>query len=156
MRTSSFADILIDQIIKEFIGETQDSPRESLPERDLSPANLAFLMGKISKTQIKKTFQSSPYKTYYKAPPPPRPEKLQTQNVRILNPKQREALKVFLNNGFTLGEEFTVQELKQAFRKTALKVHPDMNGGSSAPFIELKNAFESLSLIFRNSQNAPH
>ena len=37
-----------------------------------------------------------------------------------------------------------INDLKKAYRKKALKVHPDKNGGDSSEFLKVKDAYDKL------------
>ncbi|PHE64471.1 molecular chaperone DnaJ [Bacillus toyonensis] len=45
-----------------------------------------------------------------------------------------------------IGHNYTKDELKKQYRKLAKKAHPDLQGGSNEKFVELKEAFDYLSL----------
>ncbi len=54
----------------------------------------------------------------------------------------------FTHHGIALSPAFTRGELKKAFRTLALRLHPDMNKGAVSAFIELKNNYETLNVLF--------
>jgi hypothetical protein len=115
------------------------APGESFPDRDHAqdPAHLAYLLGSLQVSYFRPTAAK-----IYPAPPtpPPRPH--------VLNEAQIKALSFFTLHGVTLSPAFTRRELKKAFRSLALRLHPDTNKGTSGPFIELKQMYESLSVLF--------
>jgi curved DNA-binding protein CbpA len=37
-----------------------------------------------------------------------------------------------------------LEDLKKAYRKKALKVHPDKTGGDSSEFLKVKDAYDKL------------
>ncbi len=84
---------------------------------------------------------STPTKT------PPRPKGA----AHKLNDKQTLAMSYFINEKMFLLEDFTADELKKAYRKLALVKHPDRNSGSPQAFLELKQSYECLSSVFKNS-----
>jgi hypothetical protein len=78
------------------------------------------------------------------APPPRRP-------ARRLTPRQRAALNLLRGTGSPwLSEDFSIAELKTAFRRAARLVHPDVHPDSAdhaalaGRFHEIRKAFEAL------------
>lgn len=71
---------------------------------------------------------------------------------RILSSRGRAALDQLNALGAAIGADFTVQELRQAFRTLARRYHPDRHPGSSAiekarlsrQFIQLHDAYRDL------------
>ena len=100
------------------------------------PAHLAYLLGNLGVSY----WQPSAQRIY---PAGPRPE----PKAHGLNPEQQQAYDFFKVES-KLSPAFTRRELKKAFRMMALRLHPDMNGGAVAPFLELKNSFEQLNALF--------
>ena len=76
---------------------------------------------------------------------PPRPKGVPHK----LNEKQTIAMTFFINEKMFLLEDFTVDELKKAYRKLALVKHPDTHSGSAHAFVELKQAYECLTSVFK-------
>lgn len=68
-----------------------------------------------------------------------------------LNEKQTLAMSFFINEKIFLLEDFTKEELKNAYRKLALIKHPDRLSGSAQAFLELKQSYECLARVFKNS-----
>lgn len=101
------------------------------------PAHMAFLMGSIGKIHIART--SSPYK-----PAPRKPHDL--------NQSQKESLDQLKVWCPELLEGFTARELKKAFHRAALILHPDQ-GGTVADFLSLKGHYLNLQLVFLSKQN---
>jgi hypothetical protein len=134
------------------LGQDQtDTPsaRTTSATVDQDPAHLAFLLGALNKS----TYQGPLTKVYPTRPKPPPPP-------HSLNSSQQIAYEFFvshctqistetgLEGTLELGPAFTQKQLKNAFRRVALRLHPDMNKGASGPFIELKQHYEELLQIF--------
>jgi hypothetical protein len=103
----------------------------------VDPAHLAFLLGALDRA----SFQKPVTRVYPAAPKPPPPP-------HDLTEEQRLAASFFAVHGAELSPAFTQKELKNAFRRTALRLHPDMNKGASGPFIALKKHYAELSGLF--------
>jgi hypothetical protein len=138
MRKQSFAEILVDKIL----GSQEE---ESSPERDLSPAHLAFLLGKVDRLVMDGSFKTSPYSKIIrpKASRPPHP----------LTQSQSLAYQVFAKFKVQLSPTFSSKELKEGFRLLALKTHPD-RGGDVRDFISIRNAYVELSSVFKEKSRA--
>jgi hypothetical protein len=71
---------------------------------------------------------------------------------RTLSPRQREALNQLIGLGAELDANFTLQELRSAFRALARAYHPDHHPGTrpgekahlSTLFVTLRNAYDAL------------
>jgi hypothetical protein len=123
------------QILEEKIHARSRSERPGPPpplEQD--PAHLAYLLGTLGVSY----WRPQTTKIYPMAPrPAPRPH--------VLTADQQQAFEFFTLHGTPLSPAFTPRELKKAFRGLALKLHPDMNKGTSVgPFMELKQNYETL------------
>ncbi|MBL7546068.1 MAG: DnaJ domain-containing protein [Bdellovibrionaceae bacterium] len=55
----------------------------------------------------------------------------------------------FIHENMFLLEDFTLEELKKAYRKLALIKHPDRQHGSAVQFLELKKHYEILCALFK-------
>ena len=64
-----------------------------------------------------------------------------------LNPAQTQAMTYFISEKMFLLEDFTKDELKRAYKRLALKKHPDRQSGSNQYFIELQKHYEILSTV---------
>ncbi len=55
--------------------------------------------------------------------------------------------------GFTKGEPFTMEKLKETYKKYALQTHPDVEGGSERNFAIINNAYKFLVEEFKKMEN---
>jgi hypothetical protein len=150
----SFQDILEDKLAEVNSGYQDTGTQYSGYQAAVEPAGLAFLLGQIGKVDVK-VRPARPYprpKTSAKktaapklAPPPPPP-----RPAHILSEAQQKSFAYFESASFALPKNFSIDDLKFAFRKLALKFHPD-SGGHAAQFIELKRHFETLKKIFQQN-----
>lgn len=67
----------------------------------------------------------------------------------LLNEEQKIAWTWFRSQTEPLAADFTRHELKQAFRRLALRQHPDVEGGSAETFMELQKCHQQLQEIFK-------
>ena len=75
-----------------------------------------------------------------------------TRPKRTLSPNQREALNQLIGFGARLDSDFTIQELRSAFRALARAYHPDRHPGTKAgekarlstAFVTLRSAYDTL------------
>jgi hypothetical protein len=71
---------------------------------------------------------------------------------RTLSPNQRDALNQLIGLGARLDTDFTIQELRSAFRELARAFHPDRHPGTkpvekahlSTAFVALRHAYDTL------------
>lgn len=122
-----------------------EKPVQDTFSATLDPAHLAFLLGKIEIRRFRK-----PAPMPRKAAPRPRPRVAGTPH--LLTERQKSAVQWFADRGERLEADFTAPELKKAFRRLALRVHPDVAGGSAAEFMELQRASAELRSIFSKAQ----
>ena len=99
---------------------------------------LSFLLGKTPKTQLPRQTLHTDYRRYY-VPSRPKPPR----KVHVLSTEQRLAFEKLLNFYPDLSPGFRKEELKTAFRKGAMRTHPD-RGGHSSEFQSLKEAYAIL------------
>ncbi len=74
--------------------------------------------------------------------------KFQERPKHKLNSDQTNAFNYFKNEKVELPLHFFEEELSEAFRHLALKLHPDQ-GGSAEKFIELNAHYQSLKPLFK-------
>lgn len=133
----SFKSILQDQLFQE-----EKHAHYTPKTEDTSPAHLAFLIGKIGGKRTQFDFQAPPKasaKAYPRTPPKPRPN-------HSLSPSQRDSYLFLLKWAGDIAENFSLNELKQAFRRAALKLHPDQ-GGSAQDFMSLRHHIQNLEVL---------
>lgn len=102
-----------------------------------------WLTGLVAQVKTLSLDPSAKAQNYHKLrtpPPPPKPHKLSAE--------QDKAMSFFATHDIALTAAFSKSELKRAYRRLALKLHPD-RGGDTARFVALRKAFETLSLVFR-------
>ena len=68
-------------------------------------------------------------------------------SAHILNAAQSQAMSYFILEKMFLFDDFTLDELKTAYKTLALKKHPDLQAGSNEFFTELKKNYETLRTI---------
>lgn len=74
---------------------------------------------------------------------------LKVQKPHALTETQAKAADFFKKNGIALSPRFSVQELKKAFKRLLIKLHPDHNQGRSSDYYSLREAFASLTTVVR-------
>ena len=115
-------------------------PINSSIDHSTDPAHLAYLLGNLGVSYWQPRAQR-----IYPAGPRPVP------TPHTLTPDQQRAYEFFNSVavlGATLSPAFSRRDLKKAFRQLALRLHPDMNKGAVAPFLDLKNSYELLNAVF--------
>lgn len=104
----------------------------------MDPAHLAFLLGKIEVRRFRPAPKPAPIKA--SRPKPQRP----AGPPHVLNERQKAAAAWFSEQGEVLRPDFNAHELKSAFRRLALRLHPDVVGGSDSQFIALRHEHAAL------------
>lgn len=132
----NFDEILREKIARSTAETTPASRPQSLDGQGIEPAHLAFLIGRIGRHE---GLARGKYRVPQRPPPPPKPH--------ALTERQREAMDFFRAHGFSLGESFSRPELKAAFRRAALKMHPD-RGGLASDFVQLREHYKALSSLW--------
>lgn len=125
-----------EQILRQKMQErpSRKIPAEMYESRGTDPAHLAFLIGQITRTQ-----SASPRKFPYKPSISPR-------KPHELNIFEQEAFSFFSQYQPQLSNAFTRQEIKSAFRKIALSLHPDQ-GGTAQEFMQLREHYKTLIVV---------
>lgn len=140
------ANVSFQEILAEKMGvKTATSSSEI---SDGSPANMAFLLGRIRVFRFEKPV-TNPFPRSA-----PRKKERAKGPAHDLSPSQAESKNWFISQGETLAADFLRMELKTAFRRLALKLHPDAPGGSVQAFLDLKKHRQSLEDVF-TSGNTP-
>lgn len=148
----SFQEILREKLAlpQDKVSEKASSSREKW---GTDPLYLGFLLGLEGKKYWEKN--ASPAKLYKVSPSsPPTRKKVSRPSGRphCLNPEQQLGFDFFAHHGETLEKDFTPSELRTAYRRLALKMHPDRQGSTSL-FIELKKNFDLLEPISKTGSN---
>lgn len=118
------------KILSDKIAEDQGSTGIFNNTLASEPAHLSYLIGQIERTEIQLA--------RFKYPHTPRlrpPHKLDAEQVL--------AFEFFKRIVTELSPSFTIIELRRAFRKAALRLHPD-HGGNTQEFISLKMHYQVL------------
>lgn len=97
-------------------------------ETILEPAGMSYLIGR---TSVYKTTSVSKYKSNFQRPA------FQFSN------EQLEAFNILTSWAAELKNNFTLKQLKSAYRQALLKTHPDQ-GGNSENFWDVKKSYEVL------------
>ena len=134
---ASFKDILKEKM-------SEQASASSQHEVDFTPY-LGQLLVQISRRE----FQRKPNAKFaYKGPATSQPQDIKAKKpVRpnwTLSESQTKALMQFELWGHKLEANFEVSALKQAFRKLALKLHPDQSKGDAGQFLKLKQYYADL------------
>lgn len=137
------SDTKFSQILEKTLRKHSENQAFASTAQDSEYIHMSFLMGQMSTFSSSKKPGASQRKSSY--PPPKREKPCQGPPPMIegLTPDQQKAYDFFWTYGIGLSVKLTAQELKRAFRKAALKLHPD-RGGSAVEFIGLKQAVTSL------------
>jgi|GEM_PF-5918122 len=113
---------------------------------DNSPDCLTALLGVVQPLRQNPEAKANLYHRHrptVRPTPRPRP-------AHPLSEAQTQALRFFQESGNSeLQNNYTLSELKTAFRHLALRFHPDRPQGSAPLFIQLKMAFDQLCLVFK-------
>lgn len=141
----NFAEILESQLRQEIRKKLFEEIAPSTSSDPLIPSELwTQLVGKITPQRFMASQQAA--RVYHQLRPHPKP-----RPAHVLSSEQTQAFQFFLFYGSDLHDNFTSKELKSAFRKLALKLHPDQ-GGQAEAFLSLKKAFERLQMVWSQNQ----
>lgn len=99
------------------------------------PAHMAYLMGQLGRFEFRGT------KANY-----PAPKIKPVRRAHNFSPEQKISFDFLKKIHQDLPEGFTAHELKKAFRKAALILHPD-RGGTPEQFIALQTHNQTLSSL---------
>jgi hypothetical protein len=139
-----FAQILEKKIRKEI--ERDSSPRSFSSENaqasnEIQSELWTHLVGHLGTRRFEAPQKGQ---AYHRLRPAPRPRPHHS-----LNESQTQAFAFFAHQGAPLAANFSSADLKLAFRRLALKLHPDQ-GGTAASFQKLMQARSILQTVFKS------
>jgi hypothetical protein len=141
-RQSEFAKILEKKLHEG--PRSEQKPTNSSSANPFSETKKPFepwteLIGNLSAASFARGFHNTQYKKF-QSPPKARPANKLSQD-------QLTAFLFFAAHGIKMEPNFTLKDVKKAFRTLAFKMHPD-RGGSTQTFLELKAAQDILLQVF--------
>jgi hypothetical protein len=148
MADVSFLEILSEKIKNELKKEFRFQQNSSslttekkteVPQMPPPLSTEGALISELRTQRFVKPFANSSYKSFHR-PPPPRPP-------HVLDAEQSLAFSFFAELGEGLVENFSLKDLKKAFRRLALKFHPDQ-GGNHQLFCRLQDSKKVLETLF--------
>lgn len=135
-RFVEFAELLEDKIRREIHeGKNAETPRFP-SETELFPSGMAWLMGQVPSRAPSAVRARSVYGVKAKPRPAHRFDATQTESFLFLKTQVPE-----------MENNFSPRELKSAYRRAALVLHPDQ-GGTNEKFRDLHRHFENLRRLF--------
>ena len=145
--SAAFADVL-DACVDRY--ESRGPAAAGRRQTGIATPSLFWFDGAASMTQASSATHAKPHY----APPPLRlvHSERQVRPSRMLSPRQRDALNQLIGLGAKLDADFTMQELRSAFRALARAYHPDrypdtrpgQRAHLSTLFVTLRNAYDAL------------
>lgn len=160
-RSLSFQDILEEKMRED---EARDTRPADVPGAT-DPAHLAFLLGRMNVFRFGTPARSAPPASTPHRPrptderkgpvpfPASRPRR-EAGPPHALSDRQKIAMSWFARFGETLPPDYTAAELKGAYRRLALRLHPDRSGVDAGVFLELKGHQQALAGVFATTQAA--
>jgi hypothetical protein len=163
MKQKNFADVLYEKIEAKILAEiglearsqTQQTQQSAKFHEDLNPTCLSHLIGKIARPQAKSSHKSGGMRrpqTYIKSQNSSQSSS-QTDSARQSTKSPplashqdqsiSEALWLFRTYGEDIPLQFSISDIKAAFRSLAMRLHPD-RGGNSREFMNIRKAFAVL------------
>lgn len=137
----SFAEVLEQKLRRKIEQELREEKSAETSHTTETPSPMwTNLIGHLQPQHFQ---MQSKGQIYHRNRPAPKPRPAHT-----LTAEQSQSLHFFQCHNSDLADNFTKADLKSAFRKLALKLHPDQ-GGRSDQFLSLKLAFENLSTVFK-------
>ena len=144
LNTRSFSDILIDQILEDYDLKRSNVASSTLNagwESTLDPHGMAQILAQTETHTFTKANRYNPYKFKSQRVAPQRPSHNMTEEQLLAY----ACLKQF---AVQLSDNFNLTELKTAFRRSALKAHPD-HGGTSETFQNVKKSYQILTALVK-------
>lgn len=142
LNTRSFSDILIDQILEDYDLKQNTVASNTLNngwESTLDPHGMAQILAQTETHNFGKANRHNPYK--FKAQRPVR----KSHNMSDEQQLAYACLQQFVPQ---LSDNFNLTELKTAYRRSALKAHPD-HGGTSETFQNVKKSYQILTALVK-------
>ena len=138
------------EILEEKLHGSPGSPSADTPSRDdvSSMESLADLLETLGNPVW--TFASvAGARRAYPRGKGPKPSTRPTRGpVHALSDRQKDAVVFFERFGERLAGDYSTDELKTAYRRLALRLHPDVTRGSAEPFLELRGHYKTLETVF--------
>lgn len=144
LNTRSFSDILIDQILEDYDLKQNTVSSRALNaswESTLDPHGMAQILAQTATHSFTKANRHNPYK--FKTPRP-----LIVRSSHNLTEEQQMAYACLQQFVPQLSDNFNLTELKTAYRRSALKAHPD-HGGTSETFQNVKKSYQILTALVK-------
>lgn len=144
LNTRSFSDILIDQILEDYDLKQNTVASNTLNsgwESTLDPHGMAQILAQTETHSFARANRHNPYKFKTQRP-------LSARLSHNMTDEQQMAylsLKQFVPQ---LSDNFNFTELKTAYRRSALKAHPD-HGGTSETFQNVKKSYQILTALVK-------
>ncbi len=138
----SFAQVLEKKIRAQIESEMNSTQSTQSNIRTQIPAETwGNLLGQIQPQRFTQEQKGLNYHRHRKPPPHPAP-----RPAHKMTAEQLTSFQFFKSHGSDLADNYTLKELKSAYRKLALKIHPDQ-GGRADLFMTLQQAFAKLQKV---------
>lgn len=148
---TSFAEILENKLRKEIEASVRSEIQnehatatqpETTARPSFQPDVISLLLGRVSPVKASCLDKAKLYHQHRPAKRPQAPPK----PAHKLTEAQALAYQQFAHWGQSLADNFSNKDLKTAFRKMALKLHPDQ-GGSTQAFFRLQECYRLLNEV---------
>jgi hypothetical protein len=128
------------EIKQELAHEHSRTSNSTAPQTEIQSGLWTHLVGQIGTRRFEAPVKGQ---VYHRLRPAPRP-----RPDHHLNSEQIDAMTFFASYGQPLNANFSMTDLKKAFRQMALKLHPDQ-GGTAIQFQRLLKSRKSLEALFK-------